>query len=223
MKFNKIEINVSKKVFRPRLETEFWSKKAIKEIGKGLTLRSHSAYVLDVFAGTGCIGISILKNIPNAKVDFVDISKQAIKEIKENLKLNGVSSKRYKIYWSDIFNSLEEIVARWQKKSFLGYDFIFANPPYIAINRISEISSEVLKNDPKRALWGGNDGIEIIRRFLREVKKYLKTNGLVFMEFDPLQKPEIERLLKEQGLQVVFHKDQFGKWRWLKAEKLTEC
>jgi methylase of polypeptide subunit release factors len=91
---------------------------------------------LDIFSGSGCIGISLLSHFSNIKqMDFVDIWPAALKQIKLNLALNKIKESRYKIYRSDLFNKLKG------KK----YDFIFANPPYVALNRISEVQDEFLK------------------------------------------------------------------------------
>jgi release factor glutamine methyltransferase len=202
IKFLNCKIDLSKKVFRPRIETEYWLKKAIKEISENSSLE-----VLDIFAGSGCIGISILKNVKNSKVDFVDISSEAIEQIKINLKLNKIEKGRYRIYKSNLFEKIKG------KK----YDFIFANPPYVALDRIWQVQKEVLKKEPKIALFAGKDGMYWIRKFLFQAKKYLKKNGKIFMEFDPLQKVKIEKILKNEKFNYQFKKDQFKKYRWLVA------
>lgn len=203
--FLNCKIDLSKKVFIPRPETEFWVRKAIGEIGNW-QLQIGNLRILDLFAGSGCIGIAVLKNIENSFVDFVDIDENAIEEIKFNLRKNKIPKKRYRIIKSNLFENLKS-----EK-----YDIIFANPPYVALNRINEVDKEVLENEPKRALFAGTDGMAIIEKFLKEVKKYLKKNGILYMEFDPLQKEKIKRILKKEGFQFSFHKDQFEKTRWVK-------
>jgi release factor glutamine methyltransferase len=163
---------------------------------------------LDIFAGSGCIGIAILKNIENSIVNFADISKEALEQIKINLKLNKISPKRYKIYKSNLFEKLKN------KK----YDFIFANPPYVALNRIKEVQKEVLEKEPKIALFAGKNGMYFIKKFLKEVKNHLKPGGIFYLEFDPLQKMKIKEIMKKERFDFSFHKDQFKKFRWLKAK-----
>lgn len=199
------KIDVSYKVFRPRVETEFWVKKAIKDLKKRFP--NTPIKVLDIFAGTGCIGIAVLKNIKNSWVDFVDISPWAIKQIKKNLKLNQISSLRYQVYQGNLF-----VPVKGKR-----YEAIFANPPYVALERIDEIEDRVLKTEPKQALFAGRKGMVFIKKFLAKVEKYLKPKGIVYMEFDPFQKKEIEKILKKQDFSFSFYKDQFGKWRWLGA------
>jgi release factor glutamine methyltransferase len=205
-KFLHCQIDLSKHRFLPRTETEFWVKKALKTIAK-----TENSTVLDIFAGTGCIGISILKNYPKMiqRVDFADIWPKAVEQIKINLKLNKIKKGAAGIYKSDLFEKLKG------RK----YDYIFANPPYVALSRIREIQKEVLKKEPLVALFSGKDGMVIIEKFLSQVKDYLKPAGKIFLEFDPLQKQKIEKIAKKEGIKTVFKKDQFGKYRWLIASR----
>jgi release factor glutamine methyltransferase len=202
--FLNCKIDLSEKVFEPRIETEFWVGKAIGQL-PNCTI--GQLRVLDIFAGSGCIGIAVLKNIKNAKVDFADISNKTIEQIKVNSKLNKIPKKRYKIYKSNLFKSLKS------KR----YNIIFANPPYVALDRISEVQKEVLQKEPVAALFAGKDGMFWIKRFLKEVKNHLNKNGVVYMEFDPFQKEKIEQILEKEKIKFKFRKDQFKKFRWLKA------
>ena len=222
MRFNNIQILSSRVVFDPRTETEFWVKQAlaeIKEISRDLTSANLPIRVLDIFSGTGCIGIFLLKNSDNSFVDFVDISPQAIEQIRINLDLNKIGKKRCRIFQSDMFEGLREerLTARRNEIQSFGYDFVFANPPYVALERAHEIGEDILANDPNLALLAGNDGLLIIKEFLNQVDDFLKPKGIFFMEFDPLQKSEIEKILKEKGFDFDFRQDQFQEWRWLRA------
>ena len=199
--FLNCKIDLSKKVFEPRIETEFWVGKALDE----LRIKNYELRVLDIFAGTGCIGITFLKNIKNARVDFADISQKAIKQIKANLKLNKISKEKYRIFKSNLFEKI-----RNNK-----YDIIFANPPYVALDRISQVQKEVLRKEPPTALFAGKDGMYWIERFLKQVKKYLSRKGVIYLEFDPLQKEKIRKILEKEGFKFQFRKDQFKKYRWL--------
>jgi len=208
MKFLGCQIDLSKKVFIPRPETAFWTKRAIEECQKEILKKKlKKTKFLDIFAGSGCIGIAILKKIKNGFVHFVDIDKKAIEQIKINLKLNKISQKRFKIYRSNLFEKIKN------KK----YDFIFANPPYVAIERIKEVQPTVWEAEPKRAILAGKKGLFYIKKFLKNAKRFLKKDGKIYLEFDPLQKEEIAVFLKKEGYQNFrFYKDQFKKYRWLK-------
>ena len=207
IKFLNCKIDLRNRVFIPRIETEFWVKKAIKELKiENCKLKIDA---LDIFAGSGCIGIAVLENIKNSFVDFVDIDKKAIGQIKINLKLNKIPRERYRIYKSDLFEKIKN----------KNYNYIFANPPYVAKERLKEVQPSVLKYEPKTSFLAGKRGLFYIRKFLKEAKRFLKERGTVYLEFDPLQKKEIEDILKKKGYKnFKFFKDQFKKYRFVKVQ-----
>ncbi|OGZ62948.1 MAG: hypothetical protein A2639_01510 [Candidatus Staskawiczbacteria bacterium RIFCSPHIGHO2_01_FULL_34_27] len=229
------KIDLSKKPLIPRPETEFWVDLAIKDIYSDFDGRQNrSIKVLDIFAGSGCIGIAALKHIKNAKVTFTEIDKKFIKQIKINLKLNSIKSNRYKIVKSDIFSNVPLYTLSRPQGYILRknmdmnkFDYIFANPPYIPDYRSNpsarlrtilrnRVQESVLKYEPHKALFGGSDGLFYIKNFLKEAKNFLNLNGKIYMEFDSAQKSKIEKLLKEYGYKNwEFHKDQYKKWRYL--------
>lgn len=204
-KFLNCKIDLSEWNFMPRVETEFWVKRAIKKLN--FLQETEFLKILDIFAGSGCIGIALLKNIKNSQVDFIDIDKKAIEQIKINLKLNKIPKNRYEIFQSDIF-------AKTKGK----YSYIFANPPYVATEKIKDVQLSVLKYEPKIALFGGKKGLLYINKFLKEAKKFLTKNGLIFLEFSPEQKEDIKKILVQEGYKKYkFFKDQFFKYRFLKC------
>jgi release factor glutamine methyltransferase len=201
-KFLNTKIDFSKFSVLPREETEFWVKKTIKEFkNEGKKLK-----ILDLFSGTGCIGIAVLKNIKNSLADFGDIDSRSLKQIKINFKLNKIDKRRAKTIRTDIFSKIRG-----------KYDLILANPPYVAKERLSEVQKEVKKFEPKTAWYGGKRGMVYISKFLKTAQKFLKKSGKIYLEFDPLQRKEIERILKKENYKFIFFKDQFGKIRFLKT------
>lgn len=233
------KIDLSQKPLIPRQETEFWVEKAISDIYFNFkSFQNRSISVLDMFSGSGCIGLAIMRHIKNAKVDFIDSQKNCLKQIKINCKLNNISKKRYKIIKSDIFSSSSLRGAPLRRgdeaiygsglpcpaiggarNDGFGYNYIFSNPPYIAKTKINKVGKSVLKYEPKQALFGGADGIFYINKFLKQAKNYLMPMGKIFMEFSPEQKKEIEKLLKKYNYKTYkFHKDQYGKYRWVMIE-----
>ncbi|TSC96147.1 MAG: release factor glutamine methyltransferase, partial [Parcubacteria group bacterium Athens1014_26] len=133
--FLNCKIDLSLKPLVPRTETEFWIEKAIREIKKFIQNNSRKTIkILDIFSGSGCIGVAALKNIPGSRITFSEIDPQLIKQIKISLKLNKISPKQYKLIKSDTFKN---ITGR--------YDFILANPPYIPLKIKNKVQKEVLK------------------------------------------------------------------------------
>jgi release factor glutamine methyltransferase len=194
-------IDLSKKPLIPREETEYWVNVALKEIKEG----SKS---LDLFAGSGCIGISILKNINNSFCDFGEKEDIFLEQIKINLDLNHIDNKRYNLIKTDVFSNIKE-----------KYDYILANPPYVAENRIDEVGEDVKKFEPSIALYGGSDGMKYIKIFLNEAINYLNNRGVIYPEFDSEQKDWIEEIIKDKYSRYEFFKDQYNKYRFVKIEK----
>ncbi len=203
--FLNCKIDLSFKPLIPRAETEYWTEKAIIGIKKQTRLKNNTCYAADVFAGSGCIGIAVLKNVKNSKVDFIEINPKFIKQIKLNLKLNKISSKRYRLIRSDIF-----------RKTKKKYDFILSNPPYVSLTRKRRVQKKVLKYEPYKALFGGRNGLNYIRKFLKSAKERLNPSGQIWMEFDSSQKNAVKKLLI--GFHYKnwqFYEDQYKKWRFV--------
>lgn len=193
-------IDLSSHPLIPREETEYWVEKAIVELEKD---KNKITKCLDIFAGSGCIGLAILKHVPNAKVDFAEKDKKIIDQIKLNLQINKIDKKRIRIIQSDIFSNIKG-----------KYDYIFANPPYIPASR--KLAKSVAGWEPKAALFSGEDGLTLIKKFLKQARCHLNEGGKIFLEFDSTQKKKIEEMIKRQGwLNYSFERDQSGRWRTL--------
>ena len=202
-------IDLSAKPFIPRPETEYWIEKFIKNIKKkqsGSPRPGLGFRCLDLFAGSGCIGIAVLKHIPNTHVVAAEKEKKFCDQIKVNAKLNSIDPKRYEVIQADVFSGVQG-----------KYDYIFANPPYIAESRRDKVQASVVQHEPQEALFAGKDGLDVISPFLSQAKDFLNTDGAIYLEFDSFQKRAIEKLLAKFGYSGwQFHKDQYGKWRFVK-------
>jgi len=195
------KIDLSKRPLIPREETEHWVDIAVKEI-------KEESECLDLFAGSGCIGISILKNVKDSFCDFGEKEGVFLEQIKISLDLNDIDDRRYNLIATDVFSNIE-------KK----YDYILANPPYVAESRIDEVGEDVKMFEPSIALYGGNDGMEHIKTFLNEAVNHLKEEGIIYLEFDQEQKDWIEEIVRGRYSKFDFFKDQFGEYRFIKIRK----
>lgn len=195
-----IKIDLSLRPLIPRDETEYWVSSILKEIKKG-------AKCLDLFSGSGCIGVSVLKNIEDSCVDFGEIEDKFIEQIKINL--NGFNKNRYRIIKTDIFLNIKN-----------KYDYILANPPYVAEERIKEVGEDVLEFEPHVALFSGKKGMNAIIELINKGFNYLNENGLLVIEHDESQKEAMgELILKNKYSRFEFCKDQFDQYRFVKIYK----
>lgn len=97
------KIDLSKRPFIPREETEYWVSFALKEIKK-----KNKVLCLDLFSGSGCIGVAVLKNIYESLCDFGEKEELFLEQIKINLRINNISEERYNIIQTDVFQTLKE-------------------------------------------------------------------------------------------------------------------
>lgn len=199
------KIDLSSRPLIPRPETEYWTEKAIGEMKS----RKGRVKCLDIFSGSGCIGIAVLKHIPGARVWLADDDPRCLQQIRKNLKLNGISAERYRIKLSNVLKNV--------KTSF---DYILANPPYLPLSRKSKLSVAVRKYEKPHALFGGGDGLKYVRRLLKEAIGHLKADGELWLEFDSSQKEQISCLAQKYGYKSCsLLKDQFGRCRWAILKK----
>lgn len=182
----------------PRPETAFWTQHLIDAAPKEKPLN-----ILDVFAGSGCIGVAILKNIDSARVDFAEIDKDFAQQIKINLIKNHIDSKRWQVYVSDVFSGVKK----------RQYDIIVGNPPYIDEDNEAIVQKSVVAYEPREALFAPDNGLFFIKKAIKQAGGFLKEAGAMYVECDPSQKEEIEKFSKKYFKKCVFLKDQFDKWR----------
>ena len=197
--FLKLQIKLKHRVLIPRPETEFWLKKYVIDKLPG----DEKMSILDIFSGTGCLGLALAQEFPLSNVTLTDKNKKFVKLIKENADLNRLQN--IEAIHSDIFSEIPK------KK----YDLILANPPYISFFKFNFSLLILLEN--WRSLFAKDRGLFFIKKMLKYVDKYMNDNGVVFIEFDPWQRDIIEGLLqkKYRHFKYKFLKDQYDKYRVL--------
>lgn len=188
----------------PRTETEYWVDLAIKEIKDSGIIRPK---VLDLCAGSGCIGVSILEEIPEALVDFAEIDVNHHQTITKNITENNLDISHTRIFGGDLFESIND-----------KYDFILSNPPYINPELKNRVEPSVLEHEPWQALNGGKEGLEIVNRILNQAGNYLNKSGILYLEHEPEQ---TEKLSKSPFYSNTFT-DQYGVGRYSKFSKFAK-
>ena len=180
--FMKLNFYVDENVLIPRPDTEILVEEMLQLLSKEKQIK-----ILDMCTGSGAIGISLAKYLPNAQVYLVDISKKALEVAQKNVKWNKVE-KQIQLIHSNMFQKIPEIQ----------FDSIVANPPYIETETILTLDKQV-QNQPKLALDGGRDGLAYYRIFTQESDKFLKPEGMLGLEIGYHQKKAVMQLLEKSG------------------------
>ena len=166
-------------VLIPRPDSEHLVEQSLKIIKKNQFKR-----MLDVGVGSGCLSISILKERLFCKCDAIDLSENALKLAKINANIHQLSD-RIKFYKRDVDNFYND-----------KYDLVISNPPYIKKHKIKYLGT--ISYEPKIALDGGLDGLEVIRKVIIKSKNLLKLNGKLILEIGYDQKYKVINFLKEK-------------------------
>ena len=208
---------VNKHVLIPRPETEELVAWVVSESSRFKTFNTSTKQttetkqlkILDIGTGSGCIPISLKKQLPFAKISAIDISKEALTVAKKNAVLNNV----------DIHFILQDILKTVALDQH--YDIIISNPPYVRELEKKELKNNVLKNEPHVALFVENDNPLIFYAKIAELaKKYLNKNGLLFFEINQYLGTETIDLVNKKGLKnIQLKKDMFGNDRIIVASK----
>lgn len=191
--FYKYSFKVGEGVLIPRSDTEILVETACKY----LKTKQNSA-VLDLCAGSGCIGLSIAKDFPDSKVTLVEKSEDALKYLSQNVEFLDI--KNAKVIKGDIF----------QGDGTGCYDLIVSNPPYIPPCEMTIISPET-EFEPKTALLGGEDGLKFYRAIIKKYKQFLKKGGMLAFEVGINEDKAVCELLENAGFKnITVTKDYNG-------------
>lgn len=162
--------------------------------------------VLDMCAGSGCIGVALAKAVPEAHVDFAELDPQHLPTIEKNLRDNiphySNRLEYHRVVQSDLFKN---IAGR--------YGYIFSNPPYIDPT-LDRAEPSVKDFEPHAALYGGENGLALIERIIEDSPNYLEPQGQLWLEHEPEQSSAIQKLAGENGYAATTHLDQYGVERY---------
>ncbi len=199
---------VDKNTLIPRPETEELVEWIILEI------KDKKASILDIGTGTGCISISLAKNLCNTHIYAIDISIKALKIAKKNALLNNVN---ISFFERDIL-TIDSL--NFSNNPTIKFDIIVSNPPYIRELEKLEMNNNVLKNEPHLALFVSNDNPLIFYQKIADLaKNNLAKNGWLFFEINQYFGKETVKMLAEKGfINIELKKDIFGNDRMIKAK-----
>ena len=203
--FWSLGFNVNHNVLIPRPETETIVEQVIRRFkGKG------GLTILDIGTGSGCILLSILKELKNSYGTGIDKSFKALTIAKKNSrKLNLLQ--RAKFIHCDVDNF-----------NFGTYDVVVSNPPYICSRKIGYLGEDIKGFEPRMALDGGSSGLETITKVIIKAEKLLKTRGSLFMEIGDGQSRMVSSVLIKNGFRLVKRFFDYNKTiRCIMSTKIT--
>lgn len=199
--FYGLTLDVSPEVLIPRMDTEVLAEEAILAARKA----GEGCRVLDLCAGSGCVGLAVAANVPECRVALADLSEGALRVCRQNIRRCGLSARVISVSADAMLPPLPNL---WD------FDVIACNPPYIPAGDIPGLDSSVRDYEPQMALDGGADGLDFYRSVCSRWKGALRLGGRLLFEVGMGQAPDVESILAENGFEDVQSvQDTRGIWR----------
>ena len=199
--FYGLPLDLSRDVLIPRSDTEVLAERAIalaRAAGEG-------ARVLDLCAGSGCVGLAVASQVPTCRVVLADVSEAALRLCKQNVRRNGLNA-RVTCVLADALES--------PSSSLWDFDVIACNPPYIPTGDLPGLDVSVRDYEPWLALDGGEDGLKFYRAIAGKWNSALRLGGTLLFEVGMGQAPDVELILGMNGYEnVQTFQDTRGIWR----------
>ncbi|MFA5131719.1 MAG: RsmD family RNA methyltransferase [Candidatus Paceibacterota bacterium] len=192
------KVDLSLRPMIPRKETEHWVAIAIAKEKGVRSMKQEEARenpedfrVLDLFAGSGNVGLAFLKNIKECTVDFIEYDPALKKQIEISIEKNNIDISRANVMTGDTLEPLS-------RQDLHKYDVITAVPPYVPPQMKDEVMKELSAEVPL-SFFDKEDGYYYHKQVLSHAKDFLKTGGTLYLEFDITQREKIEQLAQENG------------------------
>ena len=199
--FYGLPLNISQDVLVPRADTEVLAERGIqraKQAGEG-------GRVLDLCAGSGCVGLAVAANVPECRVVLGELSEGAIRTCKQNVRRNQLNAR---------VTCLAVDAMEPPSSSLWDFDVIVCNPPYIPTGDIPGLDVSVKDYEPHMALDGGEDGLDFYRFIAAKWKTALRLGGTLIFEVGIGQAPDVEEILAQNGYEnIQTTSDSQGIWR----------
>lgn len=196
--FYGLSLDVSRDVLIPRVDTEVLAQRAIekaKAAGEG-------GRVLDLCAGSGCVGLAVAANAPNCRVVLADLSEDALRLCKQNVRRNGLNA-RVTCVSADAMEPPASML--WD------FDVIACNPPYIPTGDIEGLDVSVKDYEPLMALDGGVDGLDFYRFIASKWKSAIRLGGTLAFEVGIDQAEAVAQIMADNGFEnIVTTEDTAG-------------
>lgn len=198
--FFSLDIRVTPDVLIPRPDTETLVMEAVT-----IAKPQAASAVLDLCTGSGCVAVAIAKNVAASTVTAVDISPAALTIAAENAAKHGVSD-RVAFFEGDLFAPLPATER---------FDIIVSNPPYVRTDELAGLEADVRMYEPRLALNGGADGLDLVRSIIAAAPDWLNPGGWLMLEIDPQQFAAVDELGARTGkfVEMAKSKDLSGRWR----------
>ena len=196
-----MDIIVSPDVLTPRPETE-----ELVELAGTLFARQAPLAILDMCTGSGCIALALAAKFPKAQILAADISVKALEIAKQNVR-KFRRDEQVHLLQSDVWENIQGT-----------FDLIISNPPYIPSEIVDTLTREVLR-EPRLALDGGADGLDVVRSICNAADSYLNPGGYLALELCKGQAAAVARGLAEIGWKADVKKDIVGIERFVLAQK----
>ena len=199
--FYGLPLDISRDVLIPRSDTELLAERGIqktRESGEG-------ARVLDLCAGSGCVGLAIAANVSACRVVLGELSEGALRICKQNVRRNALNAR---------VTCLSVDALEPPASSLWDFDVIVSNPPYIPSGDIAGLDGSVRDYEPHMALDGGEDGLDFYRAIAAKWKPALRLGGSLVFEVGIGQAPQVEDILAQNGYEnIQTAQDTQGIWR----------
>jgi release factor glutamine methyltransferase len=209
--FYGLKFEVNESVLIPRPETEELVDWTIKEVrSKKYEGRSEALSILDIGTGSGCIPISLKKNLTHAEVSAIDVCSEAL----HTATINAVNNE------TEINFQLVDFLDEGKWNELGNYDIIVSNPPYIKTTEANTMSKHVLEFEPYKALFVPDEDALLFYCKIADFALYhLQPNGAVYVEINQQLGKETVELFQQKGFTVELKKDMSGNERMIKASR----